>query len=221
MGKVLKQFNKIDVLSFLKANDALIEGVRPQYFNSFISRQLKNVVENHRRWKTLPEHLILQLTDFLPKTSEELLSKSNLAFIHADLHDEHLFVKLDPSKTTLRVTGIIDFNDCAYGDRLYELILIHLPTFHTNKNLLKRLVDELGWEEAKDSRDFAYRCACYCLLHQYNVLSSVEEGFLIDCMNLKTLNEFATLVWDFEDPNPAPLLMVQARRVATNICMEN
>jgi len=203
LGPVLRQFHKVTVPQSISEQ---LHNLRSDHFKQFLNRQLKNYEFNHKKWNRLPPHLFSQLSDYLPTSSDELLrEKDGLVFMHCDLHEDHIFLSLVDNdtrndKVEAKVTGVIDFNDCTVGLRLYELIQIHMNSFQCNKRMLKTLLESLEWvDELQDTKKFAYRCLCLTLLHEYNMFNTVEEGYIIELEQVESLSSLATLMWDVSD----------------------
>jgi len=99
---------------------------------------------------------------------------------------------------TWQPSGIIDFGDAMAGDRLYELVALHLGLFRCDKRLLRTFLDTYGFDPGL-RRDFVRRAMSLTLLHEFNVLSSVFPTFP-DAGRVTSLAELATLLWDLEQP---------------------
>lgn len=135
-------------------------------------------VGRHRRWKSLPSHLIDQIDDYLldPLPVRRL--------VHGDLTADHLFVDRG------RLAGIIDWGDAMHVDPFYELPALHLHTFGCDGRLLKAFVDGSGWETLAE---FPRRAMTATLLHKFDVLSGAGG---IEMARMATLDELAGVLWD-------------------------
>ena len=142
-------------------------------------------VERHRRWGTLPAHLVEQIDRFLVEPSPVR------RLIHADLHEHHLF--LDGA----RLVGIVDWGDALLADPYYELPALHLHTFGRSKRLLELFLEGYGWEVGAD---FARRAMSMTLLHEFNPLGG--WGTPIDVSGVATLAELAELLWEVDAAPP-------------------
>jgi hypothetical protein len=154
----------------------------PLWQRDWIAVLRANCVERHRTWATLPPHLIDQIAGYLapPQPVRRLL--------HADIHEEHLFVADGPDGA--RLLGIIDWGDALYGDPYYELPALHLGTFFGDKRLLAAFLDGYGWEQGPD---FVWRAMTMTLVFEFNVLRKTSEAINLD--NVATLHELADLLW--------------------------
>ena len=165
-------------------------------FDRFLSEQLARCVEHHRTWGSLPEHLVRQLPDYLPSLSE-LVDHSVLPHVlHCDLNADHVLGDFDGGHW--RPNGIIDFGDAMAGDRVYELVALHIGLFRCDKRLLRVFLDAYGFDEGL-RRDFVRRAMSMTLLHEFGVLSDVFPRFP-GAAKVDRLDELAALLWDPECP---------------------
>jgi hygromycin-B 7''-O-kinase len=135
-------------------------------------------VERHRRWRTLPSHLIDQIEHFL------IAPSSIRRFVHADLHMDHIFFYY----TSL--VGIIDWGNAVATDPYYELPALHLHTFQGDTHLLDEFFDGYGWDRPPD---FARRAMSVTLLHEFNVLRGVSRS--MDLASVASLRSLAAILW--------------------------
>jgi hygromycin-B 7''-O-kinase len=143
------------------------------------------VAADHRRWGVLPAHLCDQLEGWLPDPATLVSPSRPPAFVHGDLHDEHVFV--DPDRATL--TGVIDFTDAYAGDPRYDLVALHFNTFRLDTTLLGACLDAYGWERDEDR--WAREMLAFTLLHDFNMFRPDMQ-----LERFATLDELAHTIWD-------------------------
>jgi hypothetical protein len=97
-----------------------------------------------------------------------------------------------------RPSGIIDFGDAMAGDRVYELVALHIGLCRCDKRLLRVFLDAYGFD-AGLRRDFVRRAMSMTLLHEFDVLSEVFSRFP-EAQQVDGLDELAALLWDLEHP---------------------
>ena len=88
--------------------------------------------------------------------------------LHCDLNADHVLGGFEGERW--RPVGVIDFGDAMIGDRMYDLVALHLGLFRCDKRLLRAFLDDYGSDE-RLRRDFARRAMSMTLLHQFDVLS--------------------------------------------------
>jgi hygromycin-B 7''-O-kinase len=163
-------------------------------FSAFIVEQQKNCIKNHKRWKTLPSHLISQLEEYLIPAAELLSAQNSPHLIHCDLNHDHVLGVFKGKRWQPK--GIIDFGDVKVGDRLYEFVALHIGLFECDKNLLRRFVQAYGFDDELRDR-FVLREMNYTLLHEFDVLRPVFEKHP-HLSEIATLDELATWIWDMD-----------------------
>jgi len=137
-------------------------------------------VDRHRLWGALPPRLVVQIGGFLAAPAPRPVRH----LIHADLHDDHLFVN------GAALVGVIDWGDTLATDPYYELPPLHLRAFRGDKRLLRAFLDAYGWQV--DS-DFARRAMTMTLVREFNVLDEVAT--IVPIEEVATLEELACLLW--------------------------
>jgi hygromycin-B 7''-O-kinase len=147
-------------------------------------------VDRHRRWGTLPGHLVDQIEAYVVAPSPVR------RLVHADLHADHLFV------AGADLVGVIDWGDALVADPYYELPAMHLDTFGWSKPLLAAFLEGYGWEV---TADFARRAMSMTLLHRFDVLRGVGQA--VDLNAVRTLDELADFLWDRTTPGVDRLSM--------------
>jgi Ser/Thr protein kinase RdoA (MazF antagonist) len=163
-------------------------------------------VAKHYRSLTLPKHLLRQLDSFLPPVDSVHTLINDLSgfpsLVHGDLNDDNVLGQLsvDRDLSTWHPTSIIDFADAQLGDRLYDLVALHISVLRCD---LGRLADFLRRYEAMrgadapafDKAQFAYRMMCVTLLHPVDAMETVMWFVGSKVRAAKTLHEVATLLW--------------------------
>lgn len=127
--------------------------------------------QRHRAWRTLPNHLIEQIDDYLTTPSGRVL-------VHADLAVEHVFVQHG------ELTGIIDWGGAEATDPHYELPVLHLDLFYTDKRRLEAFLDSYGWPDD----DFVRRAMSATLCGEFDTFE-----LLVNVRPDIALNDFSTL----------------------------
>ncbi|HZU67613.1 MAG TPA: aminoglycoside phosphotransferase family protein [Ktedonobacteraceae bacterium] len=160
-------------------------------FLQFLAEQRAEVVNNHVRWGVLPAHLVAQIERYLPDLTELIDTDETPALIHCDLTSDHV---LGESITGhWQPSGIIDFGDAKVGDRMYELVALHLGLFDSNRQLLWTFLDAYGFDTALQ-RDFVRKAMSMTLLFEFNVCSHIFKN-IPAAASASTLEELAELLW--------------------------
>lgn len=171
-------------------------------FAAFLQERRLHCLDNHRRWKALPDHLIDQIEDYLIPLSELMDDEGGPYILHCDLNRDHVLGAWEGVRWT--PAGIIDFGDARAGDRLYEFVALHLGLFRYDKRLLGRFLTQYGVEEHwKDNGRLVRRLMNYTLLHEFNVLDQLCEAHP-SLREAASLPELAAWIWDLGTPSPSP-----------------
>jgi hygromycin-B 7''-O-kinase len=172
--------------------------LRPEWqpFADWLQKQRAACGESHRRWQSLPAHLIEQLEGFLP-SAEALLDRSAPPrLLHCDMNADHLLGEFQGERWI--PTGIIDFGDAKVGDVFYELAALHLGLFHGDRRLLRIFLLAYG-ADLLTRPDFSRRAMQFTLLHEFDVLGSIFER-LPGLREAPTLVDLADQLWNPETP---------------------
>jgi Ser/Thr protein kinase RdoA (MazF antagonist) len=163
-----------------------------QGYTVFLQTESDHCIANHRAWKSLPEHLIDQLADYLLPV--EYLADPQLPYglIHADITRDHILGRLDAGRWV--TLGLIDFGDARVGNVYYDLAALHFDLFRGDKRLLRVFLEAYGLD---DQRDFNHKAMSAALLHQFNVFSLLPE-IEPRAHQAATLSDLARMIWDFE-----------------------
>lgn len=198
--------DKIAVCRFLAPVVRRIHALKPERpshlprtwdaFDRFLAERRAGCAEHHRTWGSLPERLVAQLDDYLPPLPELVDHTVPPRVLHCDLNADHILGYFEGDRG--RPAGIIDFGDAMAGDRIYELVALHIGLFRCDKRLLRTFLDEYGFDEAL-RRDFVRRAMGMTLLHEFDVLSGVFPAFP-DAARVDNLAELAALLWDSGRP---------------------
>jgi len=160
-------------------------------FLRFLTEQRAEVVNNHIRWGVLPAHLIAQIERYLPDLTDLIDTESVPVLLHCDLNGDHVLGESIAGHW--QPTGIIDFGDARVGDRMYELVALHLGLFDANKQYLRTFLDAYGLDAAIQ-RDFVRRAMSMTLSFEFNVCSHIFKN-IPAAAEASTLEELAELLW--------------------------
>jgi len=164
-------------------------------FTDFMSRRRAACVEHHRRWSTLPEHLLEQIEEYVLPV-EALIDRSAAPrLLHADLNEDHVLGQFAAGRWI--ASGMIDFADVLVGDPLYDLIALHIGLAHCDKHLLRIFLVASG--QGRLPRRFVHRAMSYTLLFEHNALGQVLTEYPAT-REASSLAELATALWDLEQP---------------------
>lgn len=160
-------------------------------FTAFLQQQVDNCVDTHRRWGTLPAHLITQIPDFMLSVTDLLDEDIVPHLIHADLTADHLLGVVENGRFC--PTGLIDFGDAMVGNILYELVAVHIDMFRCSKRLLSAFLN--SYELPGSYRDnFAAKAMCMTLLHRFDVMVGAVPH-LPPVNEIESLGHLADLLW--------------------------
>lgn len=167
-------------------------------FTTFLERQRNICIENHHRWNALPDSLIDQLDDYIPPVNTLIDQSSHPVLLHCDLNQDHVLGHMENGHW--KTTGIIDFGDARIGDRMYELIALHIGLFNGDKTLLRSCLE--SYDINFMIRElFVRKAMSFTLLFEFDVLGPIfeESPSLTDA---DTLEELAKHLWDTELSEP-------------------
>lgn len=137
-------------------------------FRRFMKERRNGLVARQRRWG-LPGRLLAELPGWLPST-KDLLEDGEPSLIHADLTADHVLGSVQRGRFT--PTGVIDYGDAMVGDPLYDLVALHIDMLRGSRRGLAAFLHAYDPGESM-LRDLPRRALSYCLLHGFDVLSSV------------------------------------------------
>jgi hygromycin-B 7''-O-kinase len=163
-------------------------------FTTFVNHQQQNCARNHKAWNTLPPHLIFQIEDYLMPKASLVLMENEPSIIHCDLNSDHVLG--DFKSGSWQPSGIIDFGDAKVGDRIYDLVALHIGLFNCDKRLLKQFLEVYGRDEELENY-FVKRAMNYTLLHEFDVLLPLFEQHP-QLSKLTTLEELAQRIWNVD-----------------------
>lgn len=165
-------------------------------FLDFLAERRRLCHAAHAGWATLPAHLLAQIDAYL-LPSDALADRSQPPrLVHADLTEDHVLGAATDGRW--QPSGIIDFGDARTGDRLYELIALHLDVFRCDKRLLRAFMDAYG-RDAWPRERFAGRMMSLALLFPFNDLGEVLRTYPSAAIS-GSLEELASLLWDLDAP---------------------
>ena len=181
-------------LHSLPISPALLHAREP--FRDFLHEQYATCERRQREWHAVSPHLLDTLNTYLFNEAEwdTALLEPTPRLIHADLNADHILGQMHEVESTLRwqPTGLIDFGDARVGDRLYELVPLHLGLFHGDKTLLRAFMATYGPDEDLQ-RDFVRRAMNFTLLFQFNAL-----GWVAEAQSAASWPALAAHIWDYE-----------------------
>lgn len=188
LGPVVRHIHELE-----PTNTSLLER-NWNNFDRFLAKQRHTCVAQHRRWGALPTRLIEQIDAYLPPLDELIDHSLPPHVLHCDLNTDHIL----GTKTMghWRPSGIIDFGDAMVGDRIYELVALHIGLFHSDTNLLQTFLQAYNFD-AELKQNFVRRAMSMTLLHEFNVLGEICADYPI-VEELPTLEAFAELLWNPE-----------------------
>ncbi len=161
-------------------------------YTAFISTQRANVVELQIARNLLPEHLCLQLNQYLLPV-EVLINHSNTPkLLHGDLNRDHVLGEWAGGHW--QPTGVIDFGDARVGDPAYDLVALHIGLFDADKRLLQAFLRAYG--EPTLAAALPQRAMALTLLHEFSILGKLKPVL----QTVATLSELADLLWNLETP---------------------
>ena len=132
-----------------------------------------------------------QIDDYVPDIAELIDRSATPALIHADLNRDHVLGETVGG--AWRPTGIIDFGDARVGDRMYELVALHLGLFDADPRLLRAFLDSYVFDDGL-RRDFVRRAMAMTLLFEFNTLGEIMET-LPGAVEAACLEDLAELLW--------------------------
>ncbi|GHO96951.1 hypothetical protein KSF_069990 [Reticulibacter mediterranei] len=172
---------------------SLVAPFSPEWkpFLQFLAARRTEVVADHARWGCLPAHLVAQIEEYMPDLTTLIDEKEIPALLHCDLNSDHVLGERIAGYW--RPTGVIDFGDARVGDRIYELVALHLGLFHCDGQMLRIFLEAYGFDEAL-RRDFVRRAMSMTLLFEFNVCTHIFQH-IPGAASVGTLDELAELVW--------------------------
>lgn len=201
IGEVLEQLSFADRL---RAASDLAETVRRLHalslegsavfpnsldpYLDFLHQQRARCIENHRRWGSLPPHLLEQIEDFLPPLHTLVDRTRPPHLIHADLTRDHLMGRSKNGRW--QTLALIDFGDAMTGDLLYELAALHLDLFNADRRLLAAFLQGYGLDDQARA-ELPRKAMATALLHQFNVFF----GLTAELKQLQTLEKLSDALW--------------------------
>ncbi|CAF0919029.1 unnamed protein product [Didymodactylos carnosus] len=185
LGQTLRYLHQIPISSH-----PILSQMRDEFID-FIQKQTKECVERHRRWNTLPEHLIQQIPSYLHE-HERLVPVS---LIHADVTCDHVLGVFDSEGGHWHATGLIDFADAWVGDPAYELVALHCSVFEFDTNLLNTFLQAYQLFNER----LVERAMVAMLLFEFNAFEDVAQHRSAVLCTATTLQELAESIWTVEN----------------------
>ena len=196
MSRVARELgNLIKLFHALPLSEARFLGPTWDAYLAMLERQRPGCKDRHREWRSLPDHLIEQIDEFLPPTVRLVDCSTPPRLLHGDLTADHAVGQLTPNGW--RIQGLIDFGDALVGDPMYELIALHLDLFQCDKRLLSAFLMSYDFEQEIDREDAA-KLLSLCLLHPFNVFEGFRDRHP-EAQSMRDLSQFADWLWWLEE----------------------
>ncbi|MGB3306563.1 MAG: aminoglycoside phosphotransferase family protein [Thermomicrobiales bacterium] len=180
-------------LHAIKPVDGALQSSARRDWTAFLLRQAGTCVERHRAWGALPDGLIEQIDDGLSTIEAMVIPADRWSLLHGDLTADHILGEWRDDWWT--PTGVIDFGVARLGDRMYELVSLHIECSGSDKGMLWAFLDHYGREAWPSGCDFARRAMSMTLLHEFNVLKTVFERYP-EARDAPSLEALAAYLWD-------------------------
>jgi hygromycin-B 7''-O-kinase len=139
----------------------------PFAWDPFIDHQKAALIDNHRAFG-LDERWVSQLTDYCDSISIDLHDPTQIAPLHTELMQEHIFVVRKGDEWHL--SGLIDFEPSMIGHREYEFCAVGLFLTQGNRDLFRLFLSSYGYVEKELTADLSRRLMKLLLLHRYSNL---------------------------------------------------
>ena len=164
-------------------------------WDAFVRRQAETCQERHRAWGTLPDRLIDGVDEYLSPIDAMVIPADRWSLLHGDLTADHTLGEWRDERWT--PSGVIDFGDARIGDRMYELISLHIECFDSDSGMLRAFLGHYGREAWPSGSCFARRAMSMTLLHEFDVLKTVFDRYL-DARDAPSLDALAAFLWDVD-----------------------
>ena len=148
-------------------------------FLEVLDRRRRQVPDEVVERGNLAPHLAAAVPAYLARFPDEARfdAKGPPAFVHADLHHDHLF--LDPE--TGHLLAVIDWGDLLEGDRWYDFGALVSGSFHGDREMIDACYDAYG--ERPDPEVQLARM----LLHGFDLFDAVPDELRKGCRTLEEL----------------------------------
>ena len=178
--------------------EPVVPELRPTWesFAALLARRRREFPQELAGSSGVPPWFVAQAETFVEPVEHLIDSQTPPVLLHADLTADHVLGQFRRRRWV--PTGVIDFGDARMGDRLYELVSLHLDCFRGHKRLLAAFLEQYGLDETL-RRDFARRAMCMTILHEFfaaPVLFRMDPAL----REAGSLDELARLLWDLDAP---------------------
>lgn len=169
LGATERETLAADVGAFLRRLHALPPptGSWGRYLEVLERRRRQVPDDDLVRHGYLAPHLLAQVRPFLERYPDEVRFDASAppAFVHADLHHDHLFL----DAATGHLTSVIDWGDVLEGDRWYDFGALVTGSFHGDRRMIDACYDAYG--ERPDPEVQLARM----LLHGFDLFDAVPD----------------------------------------------
>jgi hygromycin-B 7''-O-kinase len=161
------------------------------HWKDFISRQMKNCLEQHQRNK-LPEVLLKEMPEYLGTMKEELLHIDKPVLLTGEYTPMNFLVKQEQG--SWHIAGLIDFGDCMLGRAEYDLLGPGAFLIEGNKELLREFLLSYGYSADELTASLSQLLSSLMLLHQYSNLK-VQVRIRDWESRAQSLKDLENMVW--------------------------
>ena len=172
--------------------------LRPTWdaYTNMLRERYATYERRQREWRTLPDHLIAQIQDYLLPVDNLVDTTCTPRLLHGDITGDHV-LGADVSGHW-RMQGLIDFGDAIVGDPIFELLALHLLAFRGDKAMLGAYLDAYGTDRVL-ARRLPRIAMSLTLVHRYDNLGDLLR-YYPKAAQVPTLDELSRLIWDIEVP---------------------
>lgn len=186
LGKLMRAFHSVPT-----------KDLRPHLLNDWKDFQTKQIEGCHARHQKmlLPEHLLDQLQDYLPKSLDEIWDSKQFTLISGDFTSEHILLKQENRKWT--ICALIDFADCMLGQPDYDFSGPATFVIHGDGKLMRAMLTSYGYAAEDLSPSLSKKLMQLTFLHRF--ANFKEQIKLKDWeTRFKNIEDLERAVWNFE-----------------------
>ena len=164
-------------------------------WRQFAQAQVKRCVIHHRKNNSLPEHLLVQIPDYLADAAPLFPEDFSPCIINSDLTRDHEL--LSRADDHWQITGLIDFGDVEIGYCDYEFVAIYLDAFDCDTEVMRAFLQVYDYPNGIDYH-FNQRMMAYSILHRYlnfQDIASLTDRYG-DLKTVETLEALQAVLWN-------------------------